>query len=74
MVISVVEFQVLCWEAFVGGPNPPPLYRGLWVKPRPIHPAEKTEESKVQLWVSAQMFGQVIMSVYNGWVIPEVIP
>ena len=48
-------------EAFVGGPNPPPLYGGLWLKPKAIHPPEKAEESKVQLLVSAQMFGQVVM-------------
>ena len=53
-------------EAFVGGPNPPPLYGGLWLKPKAIHPPEKAEESKVQLLVSAQMFGQVVMRVYNG--------
>ena len=63
-------------EAFVGGPTYsallismfmyPPLYGGLWVKPKAIHPPEKAEESKVQLLVSAQMFGQVVMRVYNG--------
>ena len=66
MVVSVVELQVLCWKAFVGGSNPPPLYGGLWLKPKAIHPPEKAEESKVQLLVSAQMFGQVVMRVYNG--------
>ena len=62
-------------EAFVGGPTYSafqismfmyPLYGGLWVKPKAIHPPEKAEESKVQLLVSAQMFGQVVMRVYNG--------
>ena len=43
-----------------------PLYGGLWLKPKAIHPPEKAEESKVQLLVSAQMFGQVVMRVYNG--------
>ena len=47
--------------------NPsPPLYGGLWLKPKAIHPPQKAEESKVQLLVSAQMFGQVVMRVYNG--------
>ena len=43
-----------------------PLYGGLWLKLKAIHPPEKAEESKVQLLVSAQMFGQVVMRVYNG--------
>ena len=58
--------RYLAGKAFVWGSNPPPLYGGLWVKPRPIQPAEKVEVSKVQLLVSEHMFGQVVMRVYNG--------
>ena len=69
MVVSVMEFQVLCWKPLWGVNSetlPPPFYGGLWLKPKAIHPPEKAEESKVQLLVSAQMFGQVVMRVYNG--------
>ena len=71
-----MEFQALCWKPLWGVLHIqlskfqclciPPLYGGLWVKPKAIHPPEKAEESKVQLLVSAQMFGQVVMRVYNG--------
>ena len=68
MVVSVMEFQVLCWKPLwgVNSETLPPLYGALWLKPKAIHPPEKAEESKVQLLVSAQMFGQVVMRVYNG--------
>ena len=52
-----------------------PPYGGLWVKPRPIQPAEKVEVSKVQLLVqSICSVKSSCVSIMGTWVISEWFP